>query len=702
MAKRKMKKTKKKVSQGRSLGRVRGASAPKVASRYKGKGSKSGKVSSLKSAPEQANFPIAAIGASAGGLQALRDLLSSLPVDTGMAFVIIQHLDPTHGSMSADILSRSTKMPVIEVKEGMPVRPNHVYVIPPNCNLDLSGGGFKILPRFETRGQHMPLDFFFRRLSEYRKSQAIGVVLSGTACDGTQGLLAIKNQGGIALVQDPQTAKFDGMPRSAIASGAVDLICPPQGLAAELARIAKHSYVVLPEGEREQNLPKGTTSENLAKIFSLLRAQAGVNFAQYKNSTIQRRLARRTLLCKIEDLAEYAVYLENNPIEVKDLFSDLIINVTSFFRDQNVFEVLKNTVLPKYMKGRDPSVPFRLWVAGCSTGEEVYSLVISLMEFQREAKIRMPLQVFASDISEQILHKARLGVYPESISEDVSRERLETFFERVEGGGYKIAKSVRDICLFSRHDVTRDPPFAKVDMISCRNVLIYFATELQKTVLPIFHYALNPSGILLLGRSESTGGFSELFMATDKTNKIYQKRNIAKTLKLSMSLLRPRSAEQFEPAICRIEPGSARVDLQRESDRIALIKYAPPSVVISEALEIIQSRGRTAPFLELSPGHASLNLLRMAHPELSAKLKNAIQRSRTKNGPVTQTDLQIHDEGSIRTLSIHVVPIPALPVVKERFFTIFLKRQIRKEGNQLEGSIKPVLRLLKRGGEIRI
>ncbi|MBK8200953.1 MAG: hypothetical protein IPK68_01040 [Bdellovibrionales bacterium] len=346
------------ASQKGSVRKAHGAYPSKRVRPQVNRGPKSTRPASLRNQAGRVKFPIAAIGASAGGLQSLKDIFSSLPVETGMAFVVIQHLDPKRRSMSGEILSRSTKMPVIEIEEGMRVRPNRVYVIPPNCNLGLlNGGRLQILPRTDTASQHLPLDFFFRSLAEERKSQAIGVVLSGTACDGTQGLLAIKNEGGITLAQDPLTAKFDGMPRSSIASGAVDLICPPTGIAAELARIAKHSYVASRELKVDKIAPQEKL-ESLAKIFSLLRAHTGVNFAHYKNSTIQRRLARRMLLQKTEDPNEYAAYLENNSVEVRDLFADLLINVTNFFRDKNSFEVLKTDVLPKYMKGRDPSVPF--------------------------------------------------------------------------------------------------------------------------------------------------------------------------------------------------------------------------------------------------------------------------------------------------------------------------------------------------------
>jgi two-component system CheB/CheR fusion protein len=628
------------------------------------------------------DFPIVGVGASAGGLEAIIELLSHSGTNSGLAYVIIQHLDPKHESMTTEILARETKMPVLEIEDGMLVEPNHVYVIPPNRNLGLSHGLLKLLPRTQNREPHMPLNFFFQTLADERNEKAIGVILSGTATDGTIGLQVIKSVGGITLVQDPETAKYDGMPRSAIASGVVDFILSPKEIAAELTRIAKHPYLKSEVNNSDEQKPLGR-DDILVRIFSLVRESSNTDFSHYKKNTVQRRIARRMLLQKIDDLADYAKFLENNPDEVKALFADILIHVTNFFRDNKVYEILKNKILPKYMKTRDTNLPFRIWVAGCSTGEEVYSLAMTFFEFQDElgekskmsSNIRTSLSIFGTDISESALQKARAAVYPESIAEDISKERLRKFFDKVEGGGYRIAKWLRDTCLFSKHDVTRDPPFAKVDLISCRNVLIYFDTDLHKFVLPIFHYALNPDGILVLGKSETVGGFTNLFALADKTNKIYFKKNVKVPLRIKLPLGR-YSAERLDPGqygIKRTDIPTARTDFQRESDRIALSEYAPPSVVINDAMEIVQSRGRTAPFLELSSGLPSLNLFRMAHPELLGELKIAIQAARKKNNTVIKAGLAIHDGRKSRKLSIKVVPLPALPSSKDHYFTIFFE-----------------------------
>jgi two-component system CheB/CheR fusion protein len=454
-------------------------------------------------------------------LAAVTELLKHLPpTGVGAAIVIIQHLDPKHGSLTTDILSRVSPMRVDEVTDGMRIQRNHVYVIPPNSNMRLLNGVLKLTPRAETRGQHLPIDVFFKSLAEDRKEQAIGVVLSGIASDGTMGVQAIKAEGGFAFAQDPTSAQYDGMPRSAILSGAVDIVETPAGIAREIAKMSGlfSARATGPRAIEPALAPRGPNG-NVRKIFAAIRNATGVDFTHYKHSTIQRRIARRLFLLKIEDLQSYATYLGSHPDEVRALFADILIHVTGFFRDPDAYEALKTRILPTYMDNWDPSVPFRIWIPGCSSGEEAYSIAIVFFEYLDKVKVRPNLQIFASDISEPSLQKARAAIYPDSIVKDVSKARLKRFFEKVEGGGgYRIAKWVRDTCLFSRHDLTSDPPFAKLDLISCRNVLIYFTSELQKRVVPILHYALNPGGILWLGRSETISGFAYLFTMEDRTN----------------------------------------------------------------------------------------------------------------------------------------------------------------------------------------
>ncbi len=537
-----------------------------------------------------------------------------------------------------------------------------------------------ILPRTEVRGQHLPLDFFLEALAREQKSQAIGVVLSGTASDGTHGLSAIKAEGGITLVQDPETAHYDGMPRSAIASGAVDLILSPKRIAEELIRIAQHPDVFTETSQpvKLDQEQAAQTDQNLAKVFSLLRNSANADFTNYKHSTIQRRIERRMFLQKTEDLGKYVHYLETHPDEIRALFSDILIHVTSFFRDPKVFELLKTQILPHYMKNRDRPLPFRIWVPGCSTGEEAYSIAMTFIEYLDDSqtpKAGIPLSIFATDLSESALQTARKAIYPRSIDKKVSKERLERFFEQTKDGRYKIAKWLRDTCLFSRHDITRDTPFAKIDLISCRNVLIYFDSVLQKRVIPIFHYALNPNGILLLGHSETINRFSELFTPLNKDIKAYSKNQITTPPKLHFPAGR-YSIEKVQAGHKTPETLLNPLDLQRESEKIALLKYAPPHVVVSDALNVVQSRGRLSPFLELSSGQFSPNLLRMAHPELAADLKMLLQSSRKESTPVTKEGVLIHDGDTIRTITICVIPIPPSPAnirCKDRYFTVFFE-----------------------------
>ncbi|MEO8428005.1 MAG: chemotaxis protein CheB, partial [Verrucomicrobiota bacterium] len=389
---------------------------------------------------------IVGIGASAGGLEAFTHLIGHLPSDTGLAFVLVQHLDPSHESMLTELLSRATSLCVLEVRDGMLIEPNHIYVIPPNANMAVLHGRLSLMPRTETRGQHMPIDFFFRSLADDQKSRAIGVILSGTASDGTEGLRAIKLGGGLTFSQDEKSAKYDGMPHSAIAAGVVDFILSPEGIARELARIGRHPYLSLPPAARtEEVLP--ASEGDLSKVFLLLRSATGVDFACYKPATLKRRIVRRMVLHKIESLANYVRFLRQTPAEVDALYHDLLINVTSFFREPHTFETLKKKIFPKLMKGRLAESPIRIWVPGCSTGEEAYSIGICLLEYLGKKAAETSVQIFATDISDQSVERARQGIYPVSIAPDVAPARLRRFFVRHEKG-YQVSKAVRDLCVF--------------------------------------------------------------------------------------------------------------------------------------------------------------------------------------------------------------------------------------------------------------
>lgn len=630
-------------------------------------------------------FPIVGVGASAGGLQALTRLVSKLPLQSGIAIVIVQHLDPSRASDLPKILARVTKIPVFEVEDQMAPLPDCIYIIPPNFNLILVGNLFKLIQRNPEQKINLPVDLFFHSLAEQRKSKAIGVVLSGTGSDGTQGLLAIKSEGGISFAQDSKTAGFDGMPKSAIAVGAVDFILPPEKIAEELFRIAKHPYLTLDMMQATalaEIVPQPKLKEGekaLRRIFAVLQKNTHVDFENYKRSTFLRRLARRLIVVKIRDLETYAHYLESAPAESKLLFADILIHVTRFFRDEKIYETLKHKYLPKYLKNRDQNSPIRVWIPGCATGEEAYTLAITLLEYLEENKMQTPIQIFASDISEQALKIARAGIYV-GIENDVTKDRLDRFFEKLDSG-YRISKRVRETCLFSLHDVTRDPPFAKNDIISCRNLLIYFDSELQKRVLPVFHYALKPNGILLLGQSETIGDFSDIFSLTEKTQKIYVKKNVSRPPKLQFSpsqlSIGKLELNQISAILSR-----SRTDILKEADRIALLDYAPPNVVINDALDILQVRGRVVPYLELPQGQTSFKLLKMARPEIVSQLRSMINKARIKNVPVEKENLQLSTGGGFHHFNVKVVPLPSTTSSKDRYYTVFFEDNQRIPRNK--------------------
>jgi two-component system CheB/CheR fusion protein len=601
------------------------------------------------------NFPIIGVGASAGGLEAFVQLISNAPIDSGMAFVLVQHLDPSHPSLSTDILSRSTSMKVQEVQNGIAVLANNIYVIPPNYNMELCSGHLNLLPRPESAEKHLTIDYFFHSLAQAQGSRAIGVVLSGTGSDGTQGLKEIQAKGGITCAQQPATAKYDGMPKHAIAAGVADLILSPETIVKELAEVVTHNYTISDKAQNSVEIesPDLDTShtnspdrETLFKIFKLVRAQTNVDFTYYKFATINRRIERRMMVQKIKSLELYAEYLREHPAEVIALYDDILINVTEFFRDPDAFFVLRELVFPHLIRNKSENDPIRIWIPGCSTGEEVYSIAIALMEFLEKKKILLSIQIFATDISQHCIQRARAGIYADGILKNVSKIRLEKYFERV-NDEYRIKLAVRDCCLFSNHDMTRDPPFAKLDFVSCRNVLIYFSAVLQKRVLPIFHYALNVDGFLWLGNSETPGRFSSLFNLIDGKNKIYSKANVPTPMNFHFPTNSPpisRStvvSQQSIKANTAYSNQGAHSDYQRDVDRILLSKFAPPSVIVDVNMEILQFRGRCGFYLEPPTGKPSNNLFKMARPELLASLRLLTQSAITENKSIRRVGLHL-------------------------------------------------------------
>ncbi len=627
----------------------------------------------------RAAFPIVGIGASAGGLDAISRLLGTLGNATHMGFVVIQHLAEKHASHLAEILSRVTPMKVLEVTADVRLRPNRIYVIPPGFDLSLDGKVLRLTPRKESKALHLCVDSFFESLARSLKSNAIGVVLTGAGTDGTSGLKAIKAEGGITFAQDPKTARFDSMPRSAIASGVVDAILTPEEIGMELLRISGHSYpeVVDTKIAVPDVIAGSEEGDPLEKILHLLKVHTHVNFSTYKLTTINRRIQRQMMLRNIDTVENYAKYLESNEEEVKALYQDIFIHVTDFFRDPESFRSLRKNVYPLLIEGRPKGYTIRVWVPGCATGEEAYSLAIALTEFLHERGLDQRLQIFATDISEEAIQTARRGVYSEYSVRNVSAERRERFFEKTKEG-FKIRKSIRDFCVFSRHDIGNNPPFPKLDLISCRNVLIYFGLELQKRVFPVFHYALNPNGILWLGQAESPGVFTDLFKPVDKTNKIYRKQNSLRMQQIQFPLGHYLTERQFSPnslgPIKKKFVDSSRVlDSQRSADQLMLFRYAPAGVIVNKDLEVVQFRGRTVPYLEHPSGAPNHDLLKMAHPEIVASLRSVLQTSKRSNESARKENVPFRHEGNKKTVTIEVVPINPLAAASEREFLVLFE-----------------------------
>ena len=618
-----------------------------------------------KSKPQKKNnnllCPIVGIGGSAGGFEAAMELLKHLPATTGMAFVVVQHLDPHHASRLASLLGRVTRMPVMEVSKRVKPEPNVVYVQPPNKCVVCQNGALNLVQR--TERLNLAIDQFFESLAEEQGSRAIGVVLSGSGSDGTAGLRAIKAAGGLTYAQDEQSAKFPSMPRHAMVSGSVDAALPPAEIAREICRIADHPYIQLPAKDGDAPPPAILIAENideLGRIFLTLRQHTGVDFANYKQSTLQRRIHRRMALHRIEDLGRYARLLRDDPKETRALFNDLLINVTRFFRDPRAFEALKKRFIPALMKTKKKrQAELRVWVPGCATGEEVYSLAICILEALGRSASTTRIQVFGTDLSEMAIDRARLGVYSSAIEKDLSDRRLRRFFKKLDST-YQINRAVRDLCTFARQNITADPPFSRLDLISCRNVLIYLGPALQKRAMPIFHYALNPSGYLMLGPSETVGVFGDMFELVDKRAKIYAKKILPGRPEFDLQSYRPAEFKPMETrAASRPAPRGGddfNVQVQQVADRIMLSAYAPCGVVIDGNMTVRQFRGQTGIYLEHAAGPATLNLLHMARSTLVPDLRAAIHRAFRTKQPVRKERAVLKHDDKVREVTIEAIP----------------------------------------------
>lgn len=599
-----------------------------------------GKRASLKKSDNNHNFPIVGIGASAGGLVAFENFFSGMPLehDPDMAFVLIQHLSPDHTSILAELIRRYTRMAVFEVEDGMKVEVNCVYVIPPGYNMAFLNGKLQLLESTLTHSPHLPIDFFFHSLAQDQHEHAIGIILSGSGNDGTQGIRAIKEAGGLALVQSPETTEYDSMPRSAIATDLIDFILPPAAMVNQLIAYTAH-------GSRlrllNESLPK---SKNiLDKIFVLLRAQTGHDFSQYKPNTILRRIERRLAITQIDDMGEYIKFLQQSPDEVKALFHDFLIGVTNFFRDPEAFASLKEKIIPHLFASEKA---IRVWSVACSTGEEAYSIAIVIKEYMEETKQNISVQIFATDIDSRAIEKARAGFYPDSIASDISPERLERFFV-LEAGGYRIHKSIRDMLIFSEHSVIKDPPFSKLDLICCRNLLIYMNFDLQKRLIPLFYYALNPGGTLFLGSSETVGEFSDLFGVIDQKSKLYQ-RKIGSLRGEYVLPSRPIAAATQVTLPIGVGKVTKKDKVSiREMMEQALLAYLPlAGAIVKEDGDILYLHGRTGIYLEPQAGEVSaMNILKMAREGLRRELSMALHKAITHREIVYYPNLQFDTNG---------------------------------------------------------
>jgi two-component system, chemotaxis family, CheB/CheR fusion protein len=615
------------------------------------------------------SFPIVGIGAAAGGLEAFKQLLTHLPVDTGMVFVLVTHLDSKHESIPSELLAKATPMPVSEVQDGTSVAPNHIYVIPRNISMEIEGGVLRLRLRQKGRVRHRPIDSFLQSLAVAHGHWAIGIILSGAAFDGTLGLEAIKAEGGITLAQDPKTAKYDGMPRSAIATGHVDFILTPEGIAQELERISRHPYLT---PIQEEASAKG--QNGFHKILVLLQKAIGVDFTNYKANTLHRRITRRMVLNKLESMEGYARILLENAAEVEALYQDILINVTSFFRDPETFAVLKDRIFPHMVKHRTPDEPIRIWALGCSTGQEAYSIAIAFAEFVGDQPEQIPVQIFATDLNERAIERARAGIYPKEIVQNVSPERLRRFFAEAEGG-YLVSKTIRDMVVFARQNILADPPFSRLDLISCRNLLIYLEPVLQKQILTLLHYALNPTGVLWLGSSETVSATSDLFELEDKIHRFYTRKPAKERPRLRYPMAaKARKKDRHHSAVALMIATTTNVetDAQREADRIILARYAPASALINDELIVLQLRGDTTPYLEPSHGKATPNLLKLAREGLVLALRASVAEARKNEGPVRKEGLQVGYDGVISNVSLEVIPLKH-PPSQERHFLVFFE-----------------------------
>lgn len=616
--------------------------------------------------PDDKSFPIVGIGASAGGLEAIEGFFSNMPPQSNMAIVVIQHLAPKYKSIMGSLLEKYTKMKISEVKDGMRVESNCVYLNPPDMDVAIMNRTFHLINPLESHSARLPIDYFFRSLSEDQGEKSVCIVLSGTGADGTMGIKAIKGSGGMTMAQDECQAKYDSMPRNAINTGLVDFVLPVEKMPERLIKYVRHPYIESPgiTGTTEQRY-----QNNVTKILLQIRTQTGQDFSNYKQNTIRRRVERRMAVHQIDKIENYLEYIRKNPAEVETLYKDMLIGVTNFFRDPDAFSILEETVIPEILKDKKSGQSIRIWVPGCATGEEAYSIAIIIAEAMDKRQLPCNVQIFGTDIDEDAIEFARAAVYPESIAADVSKERLNRFFIKEENT-YKAKKQLRDMLVFATQSLIKDPPFSRLDLLSCRNVLIYMDAVLQKKLLPVFHYTLNQGGYLFLGSSESIGEFTDLFSSKNAKWKIYKCKGSGIHKGTALTAMPVDDTVKANPKeMGRKEYRASNVF--ELAEREILSKYAPPFVLVNERHDVLYVYGKIHKYLLTPVGVPNFNILKMAHEDLRYKLSTALHNAGKKKTAIVTRGLRVRDNGNFLTVDMTVKPLNSGADIQGLLMVIF-------------------------------
>ncbi len=626
-----------------------------------------GSLHTLQTDTLKAHFPIVGIGASAGGLEALVAFLGNVPENCGLAFVIVQHMEQTGEDIMVELLQSATTMKVIQAVENTAVLPDCVYVIPPNKEMSIQNGLLRLFDYIVPYTLHLPIDFFFRSLASDQQERSIGVILSGMGADGTLGLRAIKEKGGVVFIQEPSTAKFDGMPRSAIKAGLADFVSSATDLPSKIIDYLEHRPMLDADQDQADQDQKDSALNSYDRIIFLLRSQTGHDFSSYKKNTVYRRIERRMGIHQIEKIANYVRFLQENPQELDLLFKEFLIGVTSFFREPTEWELLKDKVIPALLTDRVPSNTIRVWVSGCATGEEAYSLAIVFKEVLDQLKPSQDfsMQIFATDLDRDAIDKAREGIFPTSIAEDMSQERLNRYFVKVDRG-YQVVKTIRDMVIFAQQNMIKDPPFTRIDILTCRNLLIYLTPELQKKLMPLFHYSLNPGGFLFLGSAEAVGNYTDLFRPLDRRSRLYQRLQ---------PILQAEPVEfptSFAPThFAGNQPSVTVHNIQSLANKLILQCYSPPTVLVNAKGDILYITGRTGKYLEPAAGKVNWNIFAMAREGLNYKLSNTFYKALRQKESVTYKNAVVKNEGGSQMVDITVNPLKEPEALRGMVMIVF-------------------------------